>query len=442
MSTNLNLIKYPSADVFSFVSENTVGPGARPKVSLVIPTLNEAENLPLILPYIPANWVNEVVLVDGRSTDGTVEVARQLMPSIRVVMEPKRGKGLALRAGYQAATGDIIVVVDADGSHDPREIPRYIMPLLEGADFVKGSRFAPGGGTTDMPRFRKVGNWGLATLSNILFSLNFTDLCYGYHAFWRYCLDGIKLEKIDGFEINSALYLQAVRSRLKIVEVPSFEGYRFNGLGKLRAVPDGFRVLRTILAEWWLNNRKNNPEAYVGFRGARHAYAGLSVPMAVLEEQAPSVNLQFLQLLSLMVVARSDMRYVLGRVLQMTLQELDAMSGSLILLDENGNVREGCLAYNGETNYTDTWSEMVQQGLAGWVIKNREPALIADTTDDPRWVKREWHAKKENSRSVIAIPLIAGEKVIGVMTLARSADKKFSEQELNVLLEYILKYMK
>jgi GAF domain-containing protein len=85
---------------------------------------------------------------------------------------------------------------------------------------------------------------------------------------------------------------------------------------------------------------------------------------------------------------------------------------------------------------------MVQQGLAGWVIKNREAALIADTTDDPRWVKREWHAKKESSRSVIAIPLIAGEKVIGVMTLARPADKKFSEQELNVLLEYILKYMK
>ena len=442
MVPKLNLIKHPAAEVFSFASENTAGSSARPKVSLVIPTLNEAKNLPLILPYIPINWVDEVVLVDGRSTDRTVEVAKQLMPSIRVVMESKKGKGIALRAGYKAATGDIIVVLDADGSNDPREIPRYIMPLLEGADFIKGSRFAPGGGTTDMPRFRKVGNWGLATLANILFSQNFTDLCYGYHAFWRYCLDGIKLENTDGFEIDSALYLQAVRSRLRIVEVPSFEGYRFHGIGKLRTVPDGLRVLRTILTQWWLNRRKNNPDAYIGFRGARQAYSGLPIPMAVLQNESTSINLQFLQLLSMMVMAKADMRYIIGRVLQMTLQELNALSGCLILLDENGNVSEGCLAYNGETNYTDTWSEMIQQGLAGWVIQNREPVLIADTTEDPRWVKREWDTQKGNSRSVIGIPLTAGGKVIGVMTLSRPADKKFSEQELNILLEYILKYMK
>jgi len=442
MVPKLNLIKHPAAEVFSFASENTAGSSARPKVSLVIPTLNEAKNLPLILPYIPINWVDEVVLVDGRSTDRTVEVAKQLMPSIRVVMESKKGKGIALRAGYKAATGDIIVVLDADGSNDPREIPRYIMPLLEGADFIKGSRFAPGGGTTDMPRFRKVGNWGLATLANILFSQNFTDLCYGYHAFWRYCLDGIKLENTDGFEIDSALYLQAVRSRLRIVEVPSFEGYRFHGIGKLRTIPDGLRVLRTILTQWWLNRRKNNPEAYIGFRGARQAYSGLPIPMAVMQNESTSINLQFLQLLSMMVMAKADMRYIIGRVLQMTLQELNALSGSLILLDENGNVSEGCLAYNGETNYTDTWSEMIQQGLAGWVIQNREPVLIADTTEDPRWVKREWDTQKGNSRSVIGIPLTAGGKVIGVMTLSRPADKKFSEQELNILLEYILKYMK
>ena len=141
MVPKLNFIKHPAAEVFSFASENTAGSGARPKVSLVIPTLNEAKNLPLILPYIPINWVDEVVLVDGRSTDDTVEVAKQLMPSIRVVMESKKGKGAALRAGYQAAAGDIIVVIDADGSNDPREIPRYILPLLEGADFIKGSRF-------------------------------------------------------------------------------------------------------------------------------------------------------------------------------------------------------------------------------------------------------------------------------------------------------------
>jgi len=443
--SKLNLIKYPAADVFSFISESTVGPGARPKVSLVIPTLNEAKNLPLILPYVPMNWVDEVVLVDGHSSDNTVEVARQLMPSIRVVMETKKGKGAAMRTGYKVSTGDIIIVIDADGSHDPREIPRYIMPLLEGADFVKGSRFAPGGGTTDMPRIRKLGNWGFVTLSNFLFSQSFTDLCYGFHAFWRYCLDSIHLEKADGFEIDSALYLQAVKARLRIVEVPSFEGYRFHGVGKLQTVPDGTRVLRTIFYQWLTSLRRNEDEAFLGFRGGKQAYAGFHVASPLLES-APAndqnLNLQFLQLLSLMVIARADMRYVLGRVLQMTLTELDAASGSIILLDEKGAVREGCLAYNGETNYTDTWSEMVQQGLAGWVIKNHEPALIENTLTDPRWVKREWDDKKETSRSVVAIPLSVGEKVVGVLTLARPAEKKFSTNELDVLLEYVLKYLK
>src|SRR6266542_7117734 len=166
------------------------------RVSVVIPTLNEAKNIPLIFPHIPMGVVDEVILVDGRSTDGTVEVARRLMPSVKVVLEPTPGKGAALRAGYRAATGDIIVVVDADGSNDPREIPRYLRTLIEGADFAKGSRFAHHGGTTDMPRFRQAGNLFFVMLVNLLFSTTFTDLCYGYHGFWRYCLDLIDRENV------------------------------------------------------------------------------------------------------------------------------------------------------------------------------------------------------------------------------------------------------
>src|SRR5512136_971187 len=138
----------------------------RPAVSVVIPTLNEAHNLPLVLPYLPLNWIDEVILVDGRSTDGTVEVARKMLPSIRVVMEEKPGKGAALLAGYRVSSGDIIIVVDADGSNDPREIPRFIEMLKEGADFVKGSRFAPGGGTSDMPRLRRFGNAAFVLMAN------------------------------------------------------------------------------------------------------------------------------------------------------------------------------------------------------------------------------------------------------------------------------------
>jgi CheY-like chemotaxis protein len=248
----------------------------RPKVSVIIPTLNEADNLPLIFPYFPMNWVDEMILVDGCSTDGTIEVARRLFPSIKVVLEKTPGKGAALKAGYRAATGDILVVLDADGSHDPREIPRFVSALMEGADFVKGSRFAPGGGTTDMPRYRQMGNGAFVILTNLLFSASFTDLCYGFHAFWKYCLDAIDLEDVNGFEIDTALYLGALRTRLRITEVPSFEGYRFNGQGKLKTLPDGWRVLMTITRQS-LKKMKNDPQTnYLGFRGMNAGY--LPVP--------------------------------------------------------------------------------------------------------------------------------------------------------------------
>jgi glycosyltransferase involved in cell wall biosynthesis len=204
------------------------------------------------------DWVDEVILVDGRSIDSTVQVAKELLPSINVILEERRGKGAALRAGYHAAWGDILIVLDADGSHDPREIPRFVHSLMEGADFAKGSRFAPGGGTTDMPRLRQLGNRFFVLLINNLFNVHFTDLCYGYHAFWRYCLDTIALEDVGGFEIDTAIYLRTLRKHLRVAEVPSFEGHRFRGVGKLRTFPDG-----------WRNYFSPCNEFHEGFRGYR-----------------------------------------------------------------------------------------------------------------------------------------------------------------------------
>lgn len=217
-------------------------------VSIVIPARNEARNLPLVLPYLP-RWIDEVILVDGHSTDDTVAVARRLMPGITVVHQPARGKGDALRAGFAAATGDIIVMLDADGSMDPVEIPAFVGLLLAGADFVKGSRFSQGGGTSDMEWYRRLGNWALTQVVRVMHGGRFQDLCYGYCAFWRRVLPRLLLES-EGFEIETEMNVRALRSGLKVVEVPSFESARVHGVSSLRTVPDGWRVLTTIFREW------------------------------------------------------------------------------------------------------------------------------------------------------------------------------------------------
>lgn len=219
----------------------------RPTISAIIPTLNEEENLPHVLPRIP-KAVDEVILVDGRSTDRTVEVARSLLPSIRVVTQEGTGKGSALRSGFAAATGDIIVMLDADGSTAPEEIPIFVHALLAGADFAKGSRFLHGAGTSDMPFHRRFGNATFVRMVRRLYGGQYTDLCYGYNAFWRRVLPVLDLDG-DGFEIETMMNIRALRAGLRIVEVPSFEDRRVVGIGRLRTIPDGWRVLRTIWSE-------------------------------------------------------------------------------------------------------------------------------------------------------------------------------------------------
>jgi glycosyltransferase involved in cell wall biosynthesis len=218
-----------------------------PRVSFVVPTLNEAKNLPWLLPRIPS-WAHEIVIVDGRSTDDTVSVARRLRPDIKFVFERRRGKGAALQAGFEAASGDIIVMLDADGSMVPEEAIVFVGALMAGADLVKGSRFLQGAGTDDMSLFRKLGNWGLTLIVCLLYGGTFSDLCYGYMAFWRKHVDTLKCD-CDGFEIETLINVRALKNHLDIVEVPSFEAARISGESNLHAMRDGWRILTTILRE-------------------------------------------------------------------------------------------------------------------------------------------------------------------------------------------------
>ncbi len=217
------------------------------RVSVVIPTLNEAKNLAHVLAQLPSG-IHELIVVDGHSIDGTPELARRLRPEVRIVTQSGKGKGDALRAGFHACTGDIIVMLDADCSTDPREIPRFVAALQQGADFVKGSRFAQGGGGSDITPLRRIGNRILNALVNTLYGTSYTDLCYGYNAFWTRCLPYMRVD-CQGFEVETLINVRIAKAGLVIHEVPSRERARMYGDSNLRAVRDGLRVLRVIALE-------------------------------------------------------------------------------------------------------------------------------------------------------------------------------------------------
>jgi len=217
------------------------------RVSVVIAAMNEAENLPYVFARLPEG-LHEVILVDGHSVDETAAVARNLRPDIVIVPQTGRGKGNALAEGFAVCTGEIVVALDADGSTDAAEIPRFVAALCNGADFVKGSRFAQGGSSTDITRIRSVGNHVLNTLVNTLYGTHYTDLCYGYNAFWARCLPYMHVD-CDGFEVETLINVRIAKAGLVIHEVPSYEHPRLHGSSNLHAVRDGSRVLRTIVLE-------------------------------------------------------------------------------------------------------------------------------------------------------------------------------------------------
>jgi glycosyltransferase involved in cell wall biosynthesis len=229
-----------------------------PKVSVVIPAMNEERNLPYVASRMPSD-VDEIVFVNGPSVDNTAVVARELWPQGVHLSQTRKGKGNALACGFGAASGDIIVMLDADCSTDPIEIPRYVAALVSGADYAKGTRFVQGGGSADITRIRRLGNKGLNGIVNTLFSTSYTDLCYGYNAFWRRCLDVMRLPDTraagpqwgDGFEVETLINVRVAASGLNIAEVCSYESRRGHGVSNLNAVTDGMRVLRTIRNEYF-----------------------------------------------------------------------------------------------------------------------------------------------------------------------------------------------
>lgn len=224
------------------------------RVTVLICTLNEEESLPHVLPKIP-QWVDEVILVDGHSTDRTVEVTMELRPDIRIVYQSGRGKGDALLCGVQQAKGDIIITLDADGETPPDEMEYFVKPLLEGYDFTKGSRLLKKR-PPRMPSYRWFGNKVLSVTCNLLYGTRFSDICSGYNGFWKgnfLQLDLSYGEYELGCSMEQQMIVRAKKAGMKIIEVPHTSKGRIAGtsvIGGVRhSVKQGFRNWIVIIRE-------------------------------------------------------------------------------------------------------------------------------------------------------------------------------------------------
>lgn len=249
-------------------------PWASPSVTVVIPALNEEHNLPLILENLPP--VDEVVVVDGRSQDDTVAVAREVRPDAVVVRQTRSGKGNALVCGFAASTSDIVVTLNADGTTDPGEIPRFVDALLSGAEVAHGSRFRPGGEQRDAGTLERLGHRVLSRVVNLFFGTRFTDLSCGYNAYWRDLVPALELSGPDeprlkrgrhnwgdGPEIDTLTTIRMAAQGLRVVEVATIGYPRLDGDRPRRLLPAALRALRTAWSEyvrrWRIGRRPARP---------------------------------------------------------------------------------------------------------------------------------------------------------------------------------------
>ncbi len=215
-----------------------------PKVSVVICALNEEKNLPRVLPNIPS-WVEEIILVDGHSTDQTVEIAKKLLPNVRILTQPNKGKGNAFKYGVLAAKNEIIVTFDADGTYLSEEISQFVTVLMAGYDFAKGSRFV-GLKPDCMTRRRQIGNKILVWESNFLFGTKYTDICSGYYAFPKKVFNDANICS-EGFELEQELFIKIAKMNLKVAEVPHSYRDRMYGSSKTMDFRQGFKDFMWIL---------------------------------------------------------------------------------------------------------------------------------------------------------------------------------------------------
>jgi glycosyltransferase involved in cell wall biosynthesis len=215
--------------------------------TLLLPTLNEIDAARIIIPQLRKEWVDEIIVVDGGSTDGTVEYMRGA--GLRVHLQTVRGYGEGMLEALHIANGDVIIEFNPDGNCIPGDIPRIIATVREGYDLVIGSRYRDGAKSDDDDWLTAFGNWMFTRIVNVLFGTRYTDVLVGFRAYRR--KEALRLNfDAPGLSWPCQSSTRFARAGLRVTEIAADEPARIGGTRKMMPVRTGLQICRLILRDF------------------------------------------------------------------------------------------------------------------------------------------------------------------------------------------------